>query len=160
MSNNEGTATDFPDDDGITKRKTKPQKDVRSSEEGEGAQDQASEEGGSSDEEDSGDNADLGLNDDDEPSAGAYSSESAAPLTRAYRDEVEERLAGRARWETGNETGDPTGNEVENGPDVDPNDPNLSATFAEAGAEERKASLGMRDEEKFLDDPEAEEEET
>jgi hypothetical protein len=106
------------------------------------------------------DNQDVGLNEDEEPSADAYDSESAAPLTRAYRDEVEERLSDRARWQTGNETDDPAGNETENGPDVDPNDPNLSAALTEAGAEDRKDELGMTDIEEFLDDPEAEDEES
>jgi hypothetical protein len=99
------------------------------------------------------------LNDEEEPSDGAYVSESAAPLTEDFREEVEDRISGRANWETANETGDPTGNETENGPDVDPNDPNLSATLTEAGVEERKDAMGMTDIEDFLDDPEAEEEE-
>ena len=101
------------------------------------------------------DNEDMGLDGNEEPSAGAYDSESAAPLDPDVRDDVQGRLKGRATWEGANETGDPTGNEVENGPDVDPNDPNLSATFAEAGAEDRKETMGMLDEEEeFLDDPE------
>jgi hypothetical protein len=105
------------------------------------------------------DNQDLGLNAEEEPSALAYESENAAPVDPDVRDDVQERLKGRAVWESANETGDPTGNEVENGPEVDPNDPNLSATFAEAGAEERQDSIGMLDAEEFaLDDPEAEEE--
>lgn len=53
---------------------------------------------------------------------------------------------------------DPTGNEVENGPQVDPSDPNLSATLAETGAQEDRDSLGMRDEDAMrLEDPEKEE---
>lgn len=103
---------------------------------------------------DQNDNEDLGLNADEEPSASAYESESAAPLDADARDDVQGRLQGRALWESANENGDPTGNEVENGPDVDPNDPNLSATLAEAGAEERKDEMGMTDIEEFLDDPE------
>ena len=54
--------------------------------------------------------------------------------------------------------GEPTdtaGSEFENGPEVDFNDPNLSAAFAEAGAEDRKNALGMVDTEPFLDDPES-----
>lgn len=100
-------------------------------------------------------NEEVGLDGDEEPSVGAYSSESAAPLDEDTREGVRDRLKGRALWETANETGDPTGNEVENGPEVDPNDPNLSATLAEAGAEERKDDLGMTDIEDFLDDPES-----
>ena len=111
-------------------------------------------------EEDSGDNQEVGLNDEEEPSEEGYESESAAPLTKAYRDEVEERLSNRARWPSGNETDDPAGNETENGPDVDPNDPNLSATLTEAGVDERKDELGMTDIEEFLDDPENEDEDT
>jgi hypothetical protein len=107
-----------------------------------------------------GDNEDFGLNDDEEPSAGAYASESAAPLTEDTREEVKDRISGRASWESANETGDPTGNETENGPDVDPNDPNLSATLTEAGVEERKDLMGMTDIEPFLDDPENMDEET
>ena len=54
---------------------------------------------------------------------------------------------------------DRAGNEVENGPGVDIEDPNLSATMAEAGAEDRKDELGMRDEDEMkLDDPEQEDE--
>lgn len=105
------------------------------------------------------DNEDLGLDADGDPSPDAYESESAAPLREQDAEDVRERLGGRAQWDSANETGDPTGNEVENGPEVDPNDPNLSATLAEAGAEERKDALGMTDIEDFLDDPEAEEEE-
>jgi hypothetical protein len=100
------------------------------------------------------DNADLGLSAEEEPSPTAYESETAAPMREDTREEVQGRLKGRAVWESANENGDPTGNEVENGPDVDPNDPNLSATFAEAGAEDRKQAMGMRDTEPFLDDPE------
>jgi len=107
------------------------------------------------------DNEELGLDEDEEPSVGAYASESAAPLDQDTREEVEGRLKGRAQWETANETGDPTGNETENGPEVDPNDPNLSATLVEGAVEERDDALtGMRGEEEFsLDDPEAEDEE-
>jgi hypothetical protein len=105
------------------------------------------------------DNDDLGLDADGDPSPNAYESESAAPMREQDRQEVRDRLGGRAQWDSANETGDPTGNEVENGPEVDPNDPNLSATLAEAGAEERKDALGMTDIEPFLDDPEAETEE-
>ena len=54
---------------------------------------------------------------------------------------------------------DHAGNEVENGPAVDPDDPNLSEVMTEAGAQEDRASLGMRGEdEMMLDDPEEEEE--
>src|SRR5215217_3671052 len=102
------------------------------------------------------DNA-LGLDAEGDPSPSAYVSESSAPLSADDRRESRE-LSGRAQWANANETGDPTGNEVENGPDVDPNDPNLSATLAEAGAEERKNELGMTDIEPFLDDPDADEE--
>jgi hypothetical protein len=104
------------------------------------------------------DNDDLGLDADGDPSPTAYESEIAAPLREQDRQEVQDRLGGRAQWDSANETGDPAGNEVENGPEVDPNDPNLSATLAEAGAEERKDALGMTDIEPFLDDPEAEDE--
>ncbi len=51
---------------------------------------------------------------------------------------------------------DPT-HEIENGPQVDPADPNLSAVMAEAGAQEDQASLGMRDDDDGrmrLEDPE------
>ena len=108
------------------------------------------------------DNEDMGLDGNEEPSAGAYDSESAAPLDPDVRDDVQGRLQGRARWESANETGDPTGNEVENGPEVDPNDPNLSATFAEGGAEQHDdATQAMRDKEEFsLDDPETADEDT
>lgn len=51
---------------------------------------------------------------------------------------------------------DPTGNEIENGPQVDPTDPNLSAVMAEAGAQEDQASLGMQENDgrMQLEDPE------
>ena len=46
------------------------------------------------------------------------------------------------------------GEELENGPDVDSEDPNLSAMMAEAGAEDRLNGLGMRDENEMrLEDP-------
>jgi hypothetical protein len=55
---------------------------------------------------------------------------------------------------------DPTGRAWEQGPGVDVDDPNLSQTAAEAGAEDRLRDLGKLDEsgdpdEMRLDDPEA-----
>ncbi len=75
--------------------------------------------------------------------------DAARGIGREGRENAErERESGPAR--------DPTGNEVENGPQVDPADPNLSAVMAEAGAQEDQASLGMAgdDERMQLDDPE------
>ena len=46
-------------------------------------------------------------------------------------------------------TKDKIGNETENGPDVDPDDPNLSASITEARAENRKRELGMKDEDEM-----------
>ncbi len=74
-------------------------------------------------------------------------------------DELDQRLDALAEHPENvdkNAAPDPKdpGDEIENGPDVDPEDPNLSAVMAEAGAEDRKDELGMKDEqEKFLDDP-------
>ena len=47
-------------------------------------------------------------------------------------------------------TQDKIGNELENGPYIDPDDPNLSASITEVGAENRKRELGMRDEDEML----------
>src|SRR6187402_3244919 len=55
---------------------------------------------------------------------------------------------------------DHAGNEVENGPEIDPDDPNLSEIMTEAGAQEDRGIFGMRDEDEMvLGDPEEEEEE-
>ena len=52
---------------------------------------------------------------------------------------------------------DRSGNEVENGPDIDPDDPNLSEAAAEAGAQNRKSELGLEDEDEMrLGNPDSE----
>lgn len=83
-----------------------------------------------------------------------------AGLTEDVLDLRQEMLEDTARG-TGRKEGparDPTGNETENGPQVDPADPNLSAVMAEAGAQEDQASLGMgddaEDDRMRLEDPE------
>ncbi len=76
-------------------------------------------------------------------------------------EEMDPALSGREPDADRNDSPDPmdpTGNEVENGPEVDPSDPNLSAALAETGAQEDRASLGKREEGMMeLDDPEEEE---
>jgi hypothetical protein len=55
---------------------------------------------------------------------------------------------------------DPTGNEVENGPEVDPSDPNLSAALVDADGGDMNEALGLRGEDTMeLDDPEEMDEE-
>jgi hypothetical protein len=97
---------------------------------------------------------------DEDPQNGApadYESTESAPLSRSAAEEILRTRAGRESWESAVENGDRSGNEVENGPDVDPDDPNLSATFTEAGIEERADDLGLSEagSEGFLDDPRA-----
>jgi len=77
-------------------------------------------------------------------------------------NELEQRLDALAEHPENvamNDTPDPrdSAGDLENGPDVDSEDPNLSAVMAEAGAEDRMEGVGMRDENEMrLDEEEAE----